>query len=332
MTFLRVDVDFDALAKLVCDGIVYVGADERVIAWSDSAASVTGIGALQAIEKTFTALFSKVEPSLEFAVVPQRLKLWTLDENRRCLHATALSVDDGWLLSFGHAQRFAQIDQLRAEIVAAVSHELKTPIATIKAFATTLRSNPDATSKHQDEYLKTIEQEADRLTRAVEDLLIAGRVDVEHLPERRERCALDQVLDGAMERLDYSTRARLTRKTNNATVFADPDLLGTALAHVIENALKFSADASEVVVEANADDKLTVVRVIDNGIGIAEEHLPYVFERFYRADARLTATTGGSGLGLYVARSVVRAHGGSISIDSKPGAGCTVTITVPVRA
>lgn len=332
MTFLRVDVDFDALAKLVCDGIVYVGSDECVIAWSESAASVTGIGSIQAAGKKLSDLFYGIEPALEFAVVPQRFRLWTLDENRRCLHATALSIGDGWLLSFGHAQRFAQIDQLKAEIVASVSHELKTPIATIKAFATTLRANPDGLHQDRDDYLKTIEQEADRLTRAVEDLLIAGRVEVEHLPERRQRCDLNAVLDNAMDRLDHSVRGRLRRKTQGVAVFADPDLFGTALAHVIENALKFSSHPTPVVIEASADEKSTVVRVIDNGIGIAEEHMPYVFERFYRGDARLTATTGGSGLGLYVARSVVHAHGGSISIDSKPGAGCTVTISVPVRA
>ncbi|HEV7179674.1 MAG TPA: ATP-binding protein [Candidatus Baltobacteraceae bacterium] len=329
---LRVDVDFDALSHLICDGIAFIGGDERVVAWSETAAGITGVGAIQAVGKTLADIFADVDPPLEFAVVPQRLKLWTRDETRRSLHATVLSIEDGWLLSFGHQQRFAQIDQLKSEIVASVSHELKTPIATIKAFATTLRENREAMASSRDEYLRTIEEEADRLSYAVDDLLTAGRVDVEHLPEHRERVELDIVLDAALERLDYSSRQRLTRSTGGVTIFADAQLLGLAIAHVIENALKFSGDTSPVIVEADAAEDSTVVRVIDRGIGIAEEHMPYVFERFYRGDARLTATAGGSGLGLYVARSVLRAHGGSIAIESTPGSGSTVTLRVPARA
>ena len=331
MTHLRVDVDFDALARLVSDGIAFIGNDERIVAWSDSAASITGVGTKQAVGRTLNELFANVQPAFEFAVVPQRVQLWTRDEMRRSLHATILSIDDGWLLSFGRAQHFAQIDQLKSEIVASVSHELKTPIATIKAYATTLRANSEAVALERDEYLLTIDREADRLTHAVDDLLAAGRVDVEHLPEHRERHAVDDVLDAALERLDYSARVRLVRETEGTTVYADRALLGTALAHVIENALKFSADASPVVIEAAGGDERTVIRVVDSGIGIAEEHMPYIFDRFYRADARLTATAGGSGLGLYVARSIVRGHGGTVAVESRPGAGCTVTIAIPVR-
>lgn len=331
MSFLRVDVGFDALAQLISDGIVYVGADERVVAWSDAAASITGIGAIQAIGKTLGELFVTVEPALEFAVVPQRIRVWTRDEMRRGMHAVVLSVDDGWLLSFGRQQRFAQIDELRSEIVAAVSHELKTPIATIKAYATTMRANPDAVADRRDDYLRTIEHEADRLGHAVDDLLSAGRVDVEHLPERRVRCDVNSIIDAALDRLEYSDRPRLVRKVDGVSMVADPMQLGTALAHVIENALKFSPDRSEVVVEATGDERGTTVRIIDYGIGIAEEHMPYVFDRFYRVDSRLTATAGGSGLGLYVARSIVKAHGGTISIESTPGAGSTVTLNIPVR-
>ncbi len=331
MSFLRVDIGFDALAHLISDGIVFVGLDERVVAWSDAAASITGIGAIQAIGRTLDELFAHLEPALQFAAVPQPAKLWTRDENRRGLHATILSVEDGWVLSFGRQQQYAQIETLRAEIVAAVSHELKTPIATIKAFATTMRANAEAVWTDRDEYLGTIEKEADRLAHAVDDLLSAGRVEVEHLPEHRGRCEVNSVVDAALERLDYSARPRLIRKVDGVSITADPGQISTALAHVIENALKFSPDTSEVVVEATGDERSTKVRVVDRGIGIAEEHMPYVFDRFYRVDSRLTATAGGSGLGLYVARSIVKAHGGTISIESKPGAGCAVTLTLPVR-
>ncbi|MDP9110339.1 MAG: HAMP domain-containing histidine kinase [Candidatus Eremiobacteraeota bacterium] len=332
MTFLRVDLDFDALAALVQDAIAYIDSEARIVAWTDRCANVTGISSTQCLGKRLDELFLKVDPSLEFAVLPQTLKLWTRDESRRSLSVTVLSISDGWLLSFGREQQFSQIDHLRSEIVAAVSHELKTPIATIKAFATTLRANPVFPDHARDEYLKTIEREADRLTFAVDDLLIAGRVDVEHLPERRENLSLDRIVELALERLDYSARHRLQYRAGSATVCVDPNLFGSALAHVIENALKFSADSASVEIEATQIAGATVIRVIDNGIGIADEHMPYIFDRFYRGDSRLTAANGGSGLGLYIARSVVRAHGGTIDIASAQGAGTTVTLCVPVRA
>ncbi len=331
MTFMRVDVDFDALAHLLHDGIAFVGADERISAWSERAATVTGIGGLQALGKTLAELFARVDPSLEFAVVPLRLKLWTRDEARRCLHVTVLSVEGGWILSFGTQQHFAQIEHVRSEIVAAVSHELKTPFATIKAFATTLRANPIVTEGARDEYLKTIEDEADRLTFAVDDLLIVGRVDVEHLPERCERVTFDRLMALVFERLAYGARSRLEYRGGNATLFVDPGLFASALAHVIENGLKFSADSAPVAVEATQSHDVTVVRVIDRGIGISEEHMPYIFDRFYRGDSKLTAATGGNGLGLYIARSILSAHGGSLEVASVQGNGTTATLRVPWR-
>lgn len=332
MTFLRLDLDFNSLAQLVHDGIAFLDSEGRVAAWSERAASVTGIRAGDCVGRRLDELFFDVDPALQFAVVPQSMKLWVRDDRRRSLSATVLSIGDGWLLSFGHEQHFSQIDHLRSEIVASVSHELKTPIATIKAFATTLRTNPVVTEPAREDYLRTIEREADRLSYAVDDLLVAGRVDVEHLPERRQSTPLDRIVELALARLDSNARNRLEYRSDRTSVFVDPNLFGSALAHVIENAMKFSPDSEAVAIEATQQQDSTVIRVIDRGIGIPDEQMPYIFERFYRGDSRLTASTGGSGLGLYIARSVVHAHGGSIEVRSSLGAGTAVTMRLPVRA
>lgn len=332
MTSLRVEIDFDSLTGLVSDAIAYIDGNERVVAWSERCTNVTGIASAQCLGKRLEELFLKVDPALEVAIVPCALKFLTRDESRRSISATILSVGEGWLLSFGREQHFLQIDHLRGEIIAAVSHELKTPITTIKAFATTLRANSVVTETTRDEYLATIEREADRLGREVDDLLIAGRVDAEHLPQQRRQLPLDQVIEMALDRLDYSARDRLRYHARKLEVSVDPELFGSALAHVIENALKFSADSTPVAIEATQEQQTTLIRVIDWGIGISEEHLPYVFDRFYRGDSRLTAVAGGSGLGLYVARSILRAHGGTIDITSAQGSGTTVTLAIPVRA
>jgi signal transduction histidine kinase len=332
MTHVRLDVDFGALARLVTDGLAHVRSDGTVAGWSDAAAAVTGISAESAMGRDVRELFACVDPPLSFAAVPQALSFFSNDEHRRALHATAFSLDDGWLVSFGRAQTFAAIEQFKSEIVTAVSHELKTPIATIKAYATTLRENAQGTAAHRDEYLATIEEQADRLTRRVDELLLAGRVHAEHLVTQRERVRVDELLDDAVQRLGTLAESRVQRRVNGTDAVGDPPLLAQALAHLLENALKFSPPTERVTVEASVEEpRATTIRVIDRGSGIAAEHLPYIFERFYRAERRLTASTPGSGLGLYVARAIAQAHGGSLDVERTGGNGTVMRLRIPVR-
>ncbi len=329
---LRLDADFDALAKFISDGIAYLSGDGIVAAWSSGAAAITGIPRIEAVGKSLDEIFSRLEPPLGFALVPQEITVWTKDENRRALHAAVLTIDDGWLLSFGRQQTYDAIEQLKAEIVTSVSHELKTPIATIKAYAETMRHNPLATDPKRDEYLETIEEEADRLASAVDDLLLAGRVDAEHLLSERKDVAVDRVLDIVSEHLGPTAASRLERHTEGVDVNGDVKLIARALEQLIDNALKFSPDMATVVVEAEREGDATFIRVKDRGIGIGTEHLPYIFERFYRAERNLVSATGGAGLGLYIVRSVARAHGGSVAVESRLHQGATFTLRLPERA
>jgi len=195
-----------------------------------------------------------------------------------------------------------------------------------------LRHNPAESTNNLIEYLATIEEQADRLAHAVDNLLLVGRVGAEFLLTRREATKLDTILDEISTRLGPSASARIAREGTSIGVSGDPELLVDALGHLIENALKFSADGSTVTVSASVDDGVTVMEVRDRGIGIADEHLEYIFERFYRVERNLTATTGGSGLGLSVARAIAHAHGGSLKAQSTVHVGSTFTLRVPVRA
>jgi two-component system, OmpR family, phosphate regulon sensor histidine kinase PhoR len=331
MAHVRVDLDFDTLAKWTSDGIAYVDAGGCVAAWSSAAAAVTGLPRDLAVGQSLEELFARIEPPLALAVVPQETQFWTNDERRHPLGATVLSVDDGWLVSFGREGQFAAIEQLKNEIVAAVSHELKTPIATIKAFATTMRENPNSLASSRDEFLATIEEQADRLARAVDDLLRVGRVDAKHLLSTRKTVALDRLIDDAVERLGPSAAARIERRSTGIGVSGDPELLAAALFHLIENALKFSPDGVPIAIEGDNGGDSAAVRICDRGIGIREEDIPYIFERFYRVDRSLNAATTGTGIGLTIVREIVQAHGGTIEIDSKPAAGTTVTVILPAR-
>ena len=331
MTYLRVDVDFDALEHLISDAIGVLSPEGTVTAWSAAAASLTGIARADAVGRSLEELFARVDPPLGFAAVPMPVTMWTNDERRRALHANVLSLDAGWFISFGMQHRYDAIDQLKREIIAAVSHELKTPIASIKAYATTLRENVDIAENARAEYLTTIEQEADRLASAVDQLLLAGRVDAEYMLTRRERLSASVLLDLALARLSASAAARIERATGDVELDGDPELLAIALAHLLDNALKFSGHESPVVVEALSSERAALVRVRDRGIGIANEHLPYIFERFYRSERSLTASTGGYGLGLFIAREIARAHGGAIDVESAALSGSAFTLRIPER-
>jgi signal transduction histidine kinase len=332
MTHLRVDLDFDAFSHVVSDGLAYVGIEGLIAAWSSAAATITGIDGPDAIGHSLEDLFARVDPGLGFAVVPQALELWTNDEHRRLIRATTISIDDGWLISFGPQQRFAAIDQLKNELMAAVSHELKTPIATIKAYATTLRMNRAALEHSGDEYLATIEGQADRLARAVDDILRVGRVDPAHLLETRQLVTLEHLLGDVESRLGPTAASRIERRGTEVPIDCDPALVADALARLLENALKFSPDTAPVAIEAAGEDAAVKIAVSDRGIGIGPEHLPYIFDRFYRAENNLTSTTAGTGLGLSIVREIVHAHGGTIAVESAPRTGTTITLVLPVRS
>ena len=325
----RVEADFTALANCITDGIALLGEDARVTAWSEGAEAITGIPAPHAHEAPLETLFARVQPPLPRNPYPQSVELVAKDERRTVLHATAVRVSDGWLISFGREARYAAIEQLKDEILAAVSHELRTPIATIKAYATTMRANPDTLAGDRAEYLATIEESADRLSRLVDDLLLVGRIGARHLLSRRVPITVDALLDAAQARLPGAALERIERRSTNVLLDGDPELLADVLMHLLDNALKFSAPAGPVIVEARSEPALVAVAVHDRGVGITQEHLPYIFERFYRVERNLAATAGGNGLGLAIAREIVQAHGGTLHVESVPQQGSVFTMELP---
>ena len=333
-------VPLDALLALSNDGFLFVRSDATVVAWSEGATSLSGVRADRALKTDVRKLFVHgdkiVAVPFDDAVHEVRVGVES-KSGVQWLRLAAVGVDfdahtHGWLCSFGPERRYREIEQLKSEIVTSVSHELKTPIATIKAYATTLRENPDAVAGQRDEFLRVIDEQTDRLTRVVDELLLASRVDAEQLLKRRISIPLEEVVDAALMGLAFDDTIHPIRlETNGAMLSGDPEKLRDVLLHLIDNAAKFSAPGSPIVIQGETTADETIVRVIDRGVGISDEHLPYIFERFYRVEAELTTETSGSGLGLAIVAALVRAHAGAISVTSEVGNGTTFTIHLPVR-
>ena len=327
-----IDVPFDALAHLSTDGLALLSSDGYVLAWSESAAAITTIAASTAIGVKLAGLMSNAQALVDASGRPANALVTPLSRSDLHLRATAVATRDGHLISFGPQRHFEQIEQLKNELLSTISHELKTPLATIKAFATTLRENPLDQTLDRDDYLLTIDRQADRLARAIDGMLRAARVDADQLLRRRDRRALDRLLEDALAELRAQGLGHpIERTTLGIDVCGDPDLLCEILVHVLRNAMMFSPEGTPIEVRGVMLGPSTAISIRDHGIGIDAEDLPYIFERFYRAEPKMTASTSGTGLGLFIVRALVRAHGGSIAIESTLGTGTLVTINLPVR-
>jgi signal transduction histidine kinase len=230
-------------------------------------------------------------------------------------------------------QRIDEIEQLKNELVSTVSHELKTPLAAIKAYTATLRQNPELYAEKREEYLRIVEEQADRLSRLIDDLLLVTRVEAGQLLRRRAMTTVDAVLDEALAEIHFDVaRHPIERDTANVAISGDPDRLRDLLRNLIENAMKYSPGGGPIAVRAHERSGRTIIEVSDRGIGISAEDLPYIFERFYRAESEIATAAGGSGLGLYIARAIARAHGGTIEARSEPARGTTFTVSLPKRS
>ncbi len=227
-----------------------------------------------------------------------------------------------------------ELEQAKSDFVSTVSHELRTPLTSIKAYTATLRRrdvNFDEETKQQ--FLRVIEEETDRLTRLISDLLDVSRIESGRMELKKRRFDMVKLAEIVVEKMRSQSPGhslRLETLFPEATVEADPDKIEQVLANLLDNAVKYSPQGGEVRVTVEILRNLVKCSVSDQGVGIPEEHLPHIFDKFHRVDNRATREIYGTGLGLYVSKSIVQAHGGSIWVESKPGVGSTFHFTLPL--
>lgn len=233
-----------------------------------------------------------------------------------------------------HARVEADVQRTRAALFSSVSHDLRTPLASITAAVTSLQGR-DATFEPQarDELLETIRQEADRLNRLVGNFLHLSRMRAGAFVPARAPVALDEVIEGVVARMQPAVMGhpiRLQIRENLPEVPADLVQIEQVVVNVLENAAKFSPPGSEIAISAARWENAVQVQVTDRGTGIPAEERQRVFEPFFRAGGD-TDTGTGTGLGLAIAKAIVEAHGGSIWIEGAPGGGAAVAFRLPIR-
>jgi signal transduction histidine kinase len=225
-----------------------------------------------------------------------------------------------------------RVERLRRDFVANASHELKTPVASILAVAETLRQAADSDPTARERFLALLEQEANRLSRLVRDLLELSRLEGELRPAERVR--LDHVMVAEAERLRGRAEAAGLSLTVDpvqpAEVLGSPADLGLLIHNLLDNAVRYTESGGRIRASLMGEPDAAVVRVEDSGIGIPSKDLDRVFERFYRVDPARSRETGGTGLGLSIVRHVAGSHGGELHVDSVLGAGSTFAVRLPL--
>jgi two-component system phosphate regulon sensor histidine kinase PhoR len=220
--------------------------------------------------------------------------------------------------------------------VANVSHEIKTPITAIKGFVETLRDGAMENREDAQRFLKIIENHVDRLSAIIEDLLSLSRIERE--VEKDEIVLKEDPIRDVLLTSIQVCQVKATAKNVNVMLSCNEDvkarinapLLEQAVVNLLDNAIKYSDDESEVDVIAKQTDKEIVLSVHDQGSGIKKEHLPRIFERFYRVDKARSRKQGGTGLGLAIVKHIAQAHGGYVLVESVYGEGSTFYIHLPV--
>jgi signal transduction histidine kinase len=228
--------------------------------------------------------------------------------------------------------RFREADELKSTFISVVSHELKTPVALIKGYVSTLRREDASWDREVvKDSLEVIEEEADRLTELIENLLDASRLQAGALSINLTDLALDALVGRVADRFKTQTHTHtivVDFPAQFPLILGDEDRLEQVLSNLISNAIKYSPEGGEIRITGQILPEQVVICVSDQGPGIAAGDIPYVFDRFYRA-SDASRTTKGAGLGLYLARAVVEAHGGRIWVDPKPGAGARICFSLP---
>jgi len=232
-----------------------------------------------------------------------------------------------------------RLETMRRQFASNVSHELKTPITSIQGFVETLLDGAlDESPEQVRHFLEIIFAQSKRLNAITEDILLLSRVEQggAELDRRTERLAVATVVGNAFEQCAKSAAAKQigleAKVADGLVVDGHPRLLEQAVVNLVGNAINYSPAKSTVVVQAEPVDGQVVVRVVDQGIGIAKEHLPRIFERFYRVDKARSRELGGTGLGLAIVKHIVQFHHGSIAVESIPGQGSTFTLRLPRTA
>jgi PAS domain S-box-containing protein len=327
------------ILESVGDGVLLVDGDGCVRFWNESAAAITGLAGRDVLDRTATEAipgWSTIAPLVPIGGPPQSRPL-PLGGREGWIAISGVAVEEGTVYAFRDLSEERALEELRADFVATVSHELRTPLAAIYGAAQTLRrTDVRLDDEHRDQLLGVIGSEADRLARTVNDILWASRLDAATLDVAIESCDAGALAEAvvAAQRTHLPGRIELALEVELGLppVAADADKVRQVLVNLVDNAVKYSPDGGVVTVRVGLRGGSIRFAVADEGLGIPYADQRRIFEKFYRLDPQLTRGVGGTGLGLYISRELVRRMGGRLWVQSTPARGSTFSVELPIAS
>jgi PAS domain S-box-containing protein len=331
--------------EAVGDGVVLVDRAGVIRLWNTAAATITGLPESEVLGRPIADVidrWSEISPRIPVASKPGDLvhaETVPVDFGGRELWISGSGVgfEEGTVYAFRDLTEERALEEIKAEFVATVSHELRTPLAAIYGSAQTLsRTDIELDPEIRAELLGVIASESDRLGRIVNDLLIAGSLDADQIPTSVEHCdpaeIANSVVASAKTHLPEEVDIQVKAPKKIVRVVADPAQLHQVLVNLVDNAIKYSPGGGEVALSVANGDGLIRFSVVDTGLGIPPSEHRRIFEKFYRLDPDMTRGIGGTGLGLYICRELVRRMDGKIWVESALGKGSTFVVELPAAA
>lgn len=327
------------------EGVIAIDKDERVVFANGAAGKLFGFLPPQAEGRPLLesvrnhTLHQAVSQSLASGE-PKRLEMEWQGGGERLVLAVQISPlpgrpSQGAVVVLHDTTELRRLETIRQEFVANVSHELKTPLSSIKAYAETLLNGALHDQENATRFLQRIDEQADRLTALIHDLLSLARIESEQQPFEIGPIAVSEAVAACLE--DYRPAAgakqielAVEAQDPQLCVNADAEGLRVILNNLVDNAVKYTPEGGRVTIRWGADRPgFARLEVSDTGMGIPADQLPRVFERFYRVDKARSRELGGTGLGLSIVKHLVQAFGGAVSATSKLGRGTTFRIVLP---
>lgn len=227
------------------------------------------------------------------------------------------------------SQSIKEQENIRKRLTGDISHELKTPLTNIQSH---LEAMIDGIWEPTEERLLSVKEEAERLSSLVSDMQKLNKYDESSIKLKKDNVNISDIICFVIfqfSNLAKSKNIKIEYEKKNINLYCDKDKITQALVNILSNAIRYSNEGTTIFIEEKLKDNKVIISIEDQGIGISEEDLKYVFERFYRADKSRTRATGGTGIGLTIVKSIVSSHGGEVKLESKLGEGSKFTIILP---
>ncbi len=340
-------MELEAVHASMQEGVIAIDKDERIITINTAAAKIFDFPASKlkaryilevarnfGLQKFIHRALATHEPVEEDIVI-------TRDEDLILnIHSTALYDTKerrmGTLIIFHDITRIRRLERMHKDFAANVSHELKTPLTAIKGFIETLQEMLVTNDTRQSEkFLKIIEKNVNRMIELINDLLALSRLErLQGTDIQFENQPMATLIQGAVN----TCHARINAKDitvsidcpEDLTARVDPILMEQAIINLVDNAVKYNPEGRQIDITVTRQDHSLDIVIKDNGIGIDKEHLPKIFNRFYRVDRARSRNEGGTGLGLAIVKHIIQYHNGKIDVDSTKGSGSCFKISIPV--